>query len=260
MSSKRWMCGLAAAVVLTAVAGRASAEPPDPAWKALEGHAVVVERQDASLVAGKLVVVEEGSVEVVKPDGSRAVVERSAVKALRARLKDTQVTVTMKETEVTLSGKLAERDATTIVVTTDDGRRVTVDRASIETVRHRFPTEPAVAAPRPAKDAEGGDRARKMTEPSFEERPSTGLYLIWFGAATLGIGMGTMAAAALCEDSTCVRVRLSVGGGIGALGTMLFAGGLVQQATYNAWKLQHFGTVAFVPTRAGGTVTWQRTF
>src|SRR3954468_23666615 len=85
-STQGWVSGLVAAVVMMTVAGVASAEAPAPGWIARVNHAVVVEKQDGSRVEGKLVRVEEGSVEVLRADGSRAVVERSAVKALRTKL------------------------------------------------------------------------------------------------------------------------------------------------------------------------------
>ena len=144
MSSKRWTSGLAAAVVMT-TAGWAAAEPPDPEWIARKDHAVVVETQDGSLVTGKLVGVEEGGVEVLTPDGARTVVDRAAIKALRTKLRDQQVTVTMKEDDTTFSGKLAESDAKTIVLVTDSGRRLTLDRGSIKSVRDRFAEAPAAA-------------------------------------------------------------------------------------------------------------------
>jgi small nuclear ribonucleoprotein (snRNP)-like protein len=270
MSSKRWMCGPAAALVMMTAAGRASAESPEPAdqaWTAQKDHAVVVEKQDGSLVAGKLVVVESPFVEVLKPDGSRAVVERSAVKALRLRLRDEQVIVTMKEKDETIEGKLAESDAQTIVVVTDDGRRVTLDRASIQTVRERSPRAPA-AAPPAASGTGRVDRASEAKEPSSEERPSTGGALLAVGAGFIGAGLGTMAVAPLCSaqyssdpssQSTCVTIRLGIGGAFAGLGTLLLVGGVVQRVHFVEWKRQH-GTFAFVPTRAGGTVTWQQTF
>src|SRR5271155_1040142 len=100
MSIKRWVCGLAAAVmVMTGAARGAWAQAPEPGWTALTARAVVVERQDGSVVAGTLVRVDEEIVEVRTPDGGTVVVERSAVKAVRKKLRGEQVTVTMIETD-----------------------------------------------------------------------------------------------------------------------------------------------------------------
>lgn len=265
MASTRWVCGLVAAMVMTAAKG-ASAEPLEPGWVALKDHAVVVERQDGSLVAGKLVGVEEGSVEVLKPDGSRAVIERSAVKALRTRLRDAQVTVTRKEGEEAISGKLVESDAKTIVVETDDGRRVTVERATINTVRERLPKEPA-AAPRAASGTTVGG-VSATTDTSSATRPYNGTALLVWGGAFLGVGLGTMSAAAMCNSdsvgdsraqSICSDVRLGVGGVTAGLGLLLLIPGMVQRSTFNDWQRQH-GALGFVSARGGGTLTWKRTF
>jgi hypothetical protein len=171
----------------------------------------------------------------------------------------------MKENDVTLEGKLAESDEKTIVVETDDGRRVTLDRASIKTVRERFPKAPAAAAPPPASGA-GGDRASEAKELSPEERPSTGTALIMVGAAFVGAGLGTMAIAPLCNaqypsdpssQSSCMTIRLGVGGASAGLGTLLLIGA-VQRSKFNEWKRQH-ATLGFVPARGGGTMSWQGT-
>jgi ribosome maturation factor RimP len=147
MSIDGWVRAFGAVVVMTVASSAAAQEPMEPAWSAHTGHAVVVEKQDGSRVSGKLVRVEEGSVEVEGENGSRTVIERAAVKALRTRLRGQQVIVTMSPEGEQVSGKLAESDERTVIVETDDGRRVTLDRASIKTVRERFPEARAAAPP-----------------------------------------------------------------------------------------------------------------
>jgi hypothetical protein len=81
MVNSWWAGGLAAVVML--MARVASADVPDAAWSAAQGLDIVVEKQDGSRVAGKLVSVETSRV-VLLPVGGRLVeVDRSAVQALR---------------------------------------------------------------------------------------------------------------------------------------------------------------------------------
>jgi small nuclear ribonucleoprotein (snRNP)-like protein len=127
--------------------GAASAPAVSSARRSkLRNRVVVVEKQDGSLVTGKLVGGDDSSVELQEADGRRIVVDASTIKALRQKLRGYQVTVTMKGNDETIAGKLLERDPATIVVETDDGARVVLDRASVESVYERSPDAAAAGA------------------------------------------------------------------------------------------------------------------
>ncbi len=268
MSSMRWARGFAAAVAVLTAAGTASAEAPEPGWGALQGHAVVVERQDGSLVAGKLVAVGEGSVEVQAPDGTRTVVERAGVKAVRSKLSGQQAVVVMKENDAQVAGKLVESDPKTVVVVTDEGRRVTLERASIQVVRERFPAALA-PAPRPASTASGDPHETSLEDPPpEEEKPSSGITLIGVGSAIMGVGGATMGTFPQCysefggdpgAQSLCLKATFAIGGGIIGLGIPFLIGGAVQRSHFVKWQSTH-PLLSFVPAQGGGTVTWQGTF
>jgi small nuclear ribonucleoprotein (snRNP)-like protein len=217
VSITRWSCSLGAAVVVMAIAASAAAqEPRELRWARLHDRAVVVEKQDGSLVAGTLVAVADGGVEVVQPDGARVVVGAANVKALRARLKGQQVTVRLKDGDEAISGKLAERDDTTIVVETDDGRRVTVVRASIETVRERFPAPPRVALP-PASAAEDESHASEAPpedagRPPRELAARTGFQMALSTGYSLPLGSADNSLSQSDFVSGQVPVLLEIGG------------------------------------------------
>jgi small nuclear ribonucleoprotein (snRNP)-like protein len=253
----RWISCLAVAVMMT-TASVASAEPPDPRWTRLTDHAVVVEKQDGGLVAGQLVAVDEGHVEVMAPDGSRTVLERSQIKAVRTRLNDQQVTVTTAN-DVKVHGKLAESDDETIVVETDDGQRTTVARVSIKTVRERRPE----ALPLRINVVRASDATHKPTE----ESPPDGLYLISSGAIVMGFSAGSMAGAPLwllngnlgpSGGHIAMFAQLGVGGLFFVLGSAALITGAVQRTRLREWRRR--GNFGFEPVRGGGALTWRGAF
>lgn len=80
----------------------AHAEPPSEAvWQAMKERSVVVERNDGTLVAGKLVGVDPTTVVVLTRTGEPVAVPRSAVRALRGEATDTPAVPTAPVTPVT---------------------------------------------------------------------------------------------------------------------------------------------------------------
>jgi hypothetical protein len=159
-----------------------------------------------------------------------------------------------------VQGKLAESDDQTIVVETDDGRRVTVTRASIKTVREREPEAPH------AQSIEV--RAGSAPSTPSEDRPPNGAGLVRSGSAVLGAGAGLMLSAPLWlfnnsidanTQHTLMYADLAIGGLLVVGGGAALITGAVQRSKFHEWALQH-GEVSFVPTRGGGALTWQGTF
>jgi small nuclear ribonucleoprotein (snRNP)-like protein len=203
---------LSTALFLLAPAPALAGEPPPRAASApdvssatrskLQNRVVVVEKRDGSLVTGKLVGGDDSSVELQAGDGRRVVVEISTIKALRQKLHGYQVTVTMKGKDETISGKLLERDSTTIVVETDDGARVVLDRASIESVYERVPDGAAAGA----GDAAPPTPAPAETPPP--EPPPAGQKL---DAVRLRAGLGAGGGFAFVSSSAGSAVAPMVG-------------------------------------------------